>query len=361
MPFRTKTSPFWQYDFQIGGRRFHGSCGTEDYETAKAVEAQARVEAKADRQRADAKQGVFTLSEAIGTYYSDICAEQPSARTSMSQAKAILGVFAKPKRLDELTDADLLHYVARRRAFVANGTANRELQFLSRAIRHMAHYHKAEVPRLDWKKPESKEPTERIRELTWDEQAALFKHLRADLHPFVKFALMTGARRATICGLRWRDVDMDNARIRFALKGGLTMFFPINNELRAFLSTLPRSDLASEKPFVLTYADRTEKAKPRRRISPSGGGVHDDFHKAVIDAGIEDFRFHDLRHTFATRMLRQTKNLKLVSKLLGHTSIETTMRYAHVLQSDMEAALANFSALESPESRTKSRSKKSSY
>lgn len=356
MPFRPKNSRFWHYDFQIGGRRFHGTCGTEDYETAKAVEAQARVEAKAGLHRTDAKAGTFTLSEAIGTYYADVCAQQPSARTSMSQAKAILGIFSKPKRLDEMTDADLLHYVARRRATVADATANRELQFMARAIRHMAHYHKAEVPRLDWKRPQAKEPTERIRELTWAEQDALFKRLRVDLHPFVKFALMTGARRATICGLRWRDVDMDNARIRFALKGGLTMFFPINNEMRAFLSTLPRSDLASEKPFVLTYADQRVKGNPRRRITTGGGGVHDDFHKAVIEAGIEDFRFHDLRHTFATRMLRQTKNLKLVSKLLGHTSVETTTRYAHVMDDDMHDALAGFSALQSTESRNKSRS-----
>jgi len=62
----------------------------------------------------------------------------------------------------------------------------------------------------------------------------------------------------------------------------------------------------------------------------------------VIEAEIEDFRFHDLRHTFATRMLRQTKNLKLVSKLLGHTSVETTTRYAHVMDGDLAEAMDSY-------------------
>jgi integrase len=342
MPFRPQNSRFWHYDFQLQGRRFHGSCGTEDFETAKGIEAQARVDARTALHHAAATKGVFTLSEAIGTYYADICDRQPSARTSLSQGKAILQVFDRPKRLDQLTDADLLHYVARRRATVSNATANRELQFLGRALRHMAHYHAATVPVLDWKRPQAAEPEERVRELTWDEQAALFAALRTDLHPLVKFALMTGARRATICGLRWRDVDLATSRMRFALKGGRTMAFPVNREMQAFLGSLPRSDLPSEKPFVLTYVDQTGTARHRRRISPSGGGVHDDFHKAVLAAGIEDFRFHDLRHTFATRMLRQTGNLKLVSRLLGHTSIETTMRYAHVLDADLAEAMAGF-------------------
>lgn len=52
-----------------------------------------------------------------------------------------------------------------------------------------------------------------------------------------------------------------------------------------------------------------------------------------------------IRHTFATRMLRQTQNIKLVSQLLGHKDIATTSRYAHVLVDDMRAALDDFSVM----------------
>ena len=55
--------------------------------------------------------------------------------------------------------------------------------------------------------------------------------------------------------------------------------------------------------------------------------------------GIKEFRFHDFRHDFATKLLRQTGNLKLVSKALNHADIKTTARYAHVLDEDIAVAV----------------------
>ena len=346
MPYRPKGSRFWHYDFQIGGRRFHGSCGTESHAAAKALEAEARVRAKAT----GPAKGVFTLNEALGTYYTDVAQFQPSAKTTLSQSKMILTVIEGKTRLPDLTNAEVLRFIARRRATVSNATVNRQLQLLGRALRHMGKFHAATLPDLALVEAALKEPGERKRELSWDEQARLFAHLRADLHPLVKFALMTGARVETITGLQWRDVDLRGQRMTFRLKGGEEMLFPINGELRAFLSALPR-----DCDHVLTYMHKARGA--RRPISPGGGGLMADFRAALAAAGIQDFRFHDLRHTFATRMLRQTGNLKLVSRLLGHASIETTARYAHVLQEDLAAALMSYSALDpKAQSRRKSRS-----
>lgn len=351
MPFKPANTRFWHFDFQIGGRRFHGSTGTENHEEAKAIEAQARVEAKA----APDLRGIFTLAEAIGTYWADISQHQTCSGVTLSQGKGLLGLIDGKTHLDTLTMADIARYVTARRACVANATVNRELQLLGRALRHMAKFHQAKVADLDLRAAEVKEPRERIRELSPEEQTRLFKHLRTDLHPLVQFALMTGAREATICGLQWHQVDLSNARIRFDMKGGDVMFFPINGELRAFLSTLPRATLAAHRPFVITYVDQHNEA--RKRIIPGGGSIKAAFHKATIDAGIPDFRFHDLRHTFGTRMLRKTQNLKLVSRLMGHQHIETTMRYAHVIDEDLHRALADFTALATIQSRRKSRSK----
>ena len=341
MPFRPKNSRFWHYDFQTRGRRFHGSCGTEDYEEAKAVEAEARVNAKA---QASAKRvATFTLSEVLGTYCADIGDHQPSQRTTNSQAKMILSVLDPRVAMQDLTQAEIQRFVSRRRAVVSNATVNRQLQLLGRALRHMARTHGATMPSIDLVAAETKEPAERIRELTWAEQERLFDKLRTDLHPLVKLALMTGAREDTLCGLKWSDVDLDTQRLRFRLKGGDTMHFPINGELRAFLSALPRSAEAAHRAYVLTYENRRLKALPRHRIKAVAGGIFAEFRAALTAAEIEDFRFHDLRHTFATRMLRQTGNLKLVSRLLGHKSIETTMRYAHVLDDDLRQAIDGYS------------------
>jgi integrase len=344
MPFRPKNSRYWHYDFQIRGCRFHGSCETEDYEQAKSVEAQARVNAK---EKANAPAGVFTLSEAIGTYFNDICQHQPSARTAISHGKNLVALIDPKTKLPEMTMAMVQKFVSQRRAKVANGTVNRDLQFLGRAIKHMVKVHRAIAPDLDLSSLETKEAEERVRELTPTEQAALFENLRSDLQPLVLFALMTGGRLSELCALQWPAVDLDAGVIRFRQKGGTTRRFPINSELRAFLSSLPRANSLPHSRYVLTYLNHKDQAKavkPRHKITPSGG-IMATIKSAMTDAGIEDFRFHDLRHTFATRLLRHTGNLKLVSRLLGHTQIETTMRYAHVLDGDMRDGLDGYAVL----------------
>ena len=56
-------------------------------------------------------------------------------------------------------------------------------------------------------------------------------------------------------------------------------------------------------------------------------------------AGVKDFRFHDFRHDFGTKLLRDTGNLKLVQRALNHADIKSTLRYAHVLDEDVAAAV----------------------
>jgi integrase len=351
MPFKHSNTKNYHYDFQIKGRRFHGSCGTEDFEEAKAVEAEARTRAKHNPQG----QGHFTLGQAFGTYYNDIARHQPSGRTTHSQAKMILTVLKGTKRLHELTQQDLVRLVARRRATTSNATANRCLQMMGRAVRYMEKNYAAKVADLDFRAVLTKEATERVRELSYDEQERLFENLRPDLLPFTVFALMTGARRGTICDLRHNDIKHDTNRILFRLKGGKTMLFPTNDEIRALVGSQEKSCMLSERPFLFTFVNMKDQL--RHRIT-SGGGLWEDWRKALDAAEIEDFRFHDLRHTFATRLLRATRNIKLVSKLLGHSEITTTSRYAHVLDEDLEDAMDQFSGITNPKSRSFSRSKK---
>lgn len=335
MPFRTAKTKVWQYDIQIRGHRFRGSCGTNDYEEAKAVEAEVRRQAKAQRP----EQTDFTLSQALGTYYTEVCEYQSSAATSASQARAILKHIPGKTHLKDVTDALLMKMVTRMRAECANATVNRRLQFMGRAFRHMRKIHKATATDLDFKALEVKEPKERIRELTQDEQQRLFEHLPHDLHQPVLFCLMTGCRISTMAQLQWKDVG--DTEMRFWLKGDDYMTFPISRELQALLSALPRSNVIAARRYVFTRIDK--QTAERTRIVAKGGVFNQQFRQAVSDAEIENFRFHDIRHTFATRMLRQTGNLKLVSKLLGHRDISSTMKYAHVLVDDMRSALDSFS------------------
>ncbi|WP_158522198.1 tyrosine-type recombinase/integrase [Thioclava sediminum] len=226
----------------------------------------------------------------------------------------------------------------------------------------MENKHGAAVPNLNFSATRLPEPKERVRELTIAEQKRLFEHLRRDLHPLVQFALMTGARQGSICQLRWRDIDVDTGRMKFKMKtdtgtSAKSMNFPMSREIKAMLATLEKSDDPDHAPYVFTFRVHNRKRAARRRILQNSTAF-EHFRKAVNAADIEDFHFHDLRHTFATRMLRETKNIKMVSRLLGHSEITTTSRYAHVLDEDLADAIDGFSALSNNASRKPSRSAK---
>jgi len=141
-----------------------------------------------------------------------------------------------------------------------------------------------------------------------------------------------------ILGLDWAHVDFFSRRFTVTGKG---------NKIR----TLPMSDaiydlLWREKDHhpvkVFTYeAARTSKRQglvKGQRYPLSEAGLKTAMRRAVPNAGVENFRFHDTRHTGATRVLRAS-NLKVAQRLLGHADIATTTKYAHAMDDDIRAAL----------------------
>lgn len=337
MPFKPKNSRFYHYDFQIRGCRFHGSCQTEDFQEAKAIEAEARVAAKSEKRQSAS----FTLSEAFGTYLATR-ADKSSHSVMQSHAKALLAHIRPKTYLEDITNSQVALAVSKMRATRANSTVNRRLETMSRAVNYMVKVHGATDPEIDWKLHKTTENNDRVRELSIAEQSALFETLRPDLVPLVKFALMTGKRKSEICNLKWSDINHETQRIHFRVKFGKVHRFPMSAEIRALLSSQPKSNVMRERMFVFTYLGVDGE---RYSINPTGGHIWKLWREALAGAEIYDFRFHDLRHTFATRMLRQTGNLKLVSRLLGHSDVQTTARYAHVLDDDMSEAMEAFSSL----------------
>jgi integrase len=68
-------------------------------------------------------------------------------------------------------------------------------------------------------------------------------------------------------------------------------------------------------------------------------GLKSRWRRTREDSGVKGFGFHDFRHDFGTKLLRESKNLKLVQKALGHANIKTTLRYAHVLDDEVADAI----------------------
>lgn len=155
-------------------------------------------------------------------------------------------------------------------------------------------------------------PSGRTRFLSDAERSALLTACRASpvpaLYAFVLFALTTGARRGEIYALRWSDIDFARRWAIFAkTKNGTERGVPLVAGLVAALERLPR---AAERVFpeMMTTA----------------------WHSAVARAGLVGFRFHDLRHSAASRLVQSGANLAEVAQLLGHKDIRMTQRYSHV-------------------------------
>jgi integrase len=132
---------------------------------------------------------------------------------------------------------------------------------------------------------------------------------------FITFALLTGFRLGELITLKWESVDFENGYITLAdPKGGKTVTIPVSGEA---LDVLRLRDRLSE--YVFPGED---------------GGRRFDFKgpwlRVCRAAGISDFRFHDLRHNFASKLVSSDVNLATVQVLLSHKDIRTTLKYAHL-------------------------------
>ena len=176
-----------------------------------------------------------------------------------------------------------------------------------------------------------------MRELSEDEAERLEAATREDLAPFFAFAAASGLRLRQCITLSWSEVDWHARQIRKPGKGGKLETVPITSTIREILWPLRGHHALA----VFTYvAERTRDGRVQGGRYPlTYSGVKTAWRRLRTRAGVTGFRFHDHRHDFATKLLRETGNLKLVQRALNHSSIKTTTRYAHVLDSEVADAM----------------------
>jgi integrase len=151
------------------------------------------------------------------------------------------------------------------------------------------------------------------------------------LSPIVRLALHTGCRRGELFGLKWSDVDLVSAYLTVRAedaKSGVSRVLPLNTEAVKVLRTWRPSKVSPED-----HVFPGEDGAPLVDIKKAWSGLLDD-------AAITNFRFHDLRHTFASRLVMAGVDLNTVRELLGHADIKMTLRYAHLAPEHKAAAVA---------------------
>jgi integrase len=229
---------------------------------------------------------------------------------------------------------------------VKASTVNREIEVARPIWRRVAKTHDiGEMP--DWGALRYAVAEQDPRELYHDEEDRLFVTLREDMRDFARFALLSGWRLREVRHLRWADVNLGQAIAKTKLKGGKIADRPLNGELVALIANQVKAG-----PFVFTYVckkSRKEFIDAKGRKNPARladerypftqWGWRRPWAQALKAAGISAFRFHDLRHTRGTRILRTTGNLVWAKDALKHRNIKTTLRYAHASDHDVRAAL----------------------
>lgn len=212
--------------------------------------------------------------------------------------------------IDRITDAKLVEGVS-------NATVNRVLEIVRAVLRKC-------VNEWEWleRAPSVrmlKEPTRRIRFLTRDEAQRLLAALPEHLADMAAFSLATGLRRANVTRLQWTQVDLvrrnawvhpDQAKARKAIA------VPLNAEAVLII----RKRLGKHPTHVFSF-----KGRPIVQVSTKA------WYTALEAAGIEDFRWHDLRRTWASWHVQQGTPLFALQELGGRESSEMVRRYAHLI------------------------------
>jgi integrase len=331
--YRPKNSPFFHYDFRLRGHRFNGTTGETSERAARSVEKVERAQAALDlERRTKIKAAPMTIDIATGRYWLEVGRFHKRSDNTLRAITWLKDMIGKSTRLSDIKNPTVAELVAKRRGGgVKPATVNRYVtEMLRRVLNRARDVWEVEVATIAWKKHLLKEPKERIRELSTEEEARLFAALKPDYHPVVRFALKSGCRLSECVGLTWAQIDWGNRTLRIHGKGDVADTIPMSEAARAILWPLQ----GGHPKKVFTYA--TGKEEPCPITLP---GLDTAFGRAIAKAGIVDFRFHDLRHTFATRLLRAQGNIKVVQKMLRHTTLATTSKYAHALDEDLRQAL----------------------
>jgi integrase len=340
----SKRNGVWHFDFTIEGHRFRGSCGTKDRGLAQVYASKEY----GDRYRQirlgeRAPAAAMTLGEAFGRFRQEAGGSAYAEGAQQDHARAILGIISPSVRLADIGDDRIASLVASLRdgGRRGAGTINRHLSTLSAVCTRARTVWGQQVGAWTLRAHRQKEPPGRSVFLDYAQAQDLLDRLPGHAQGPVRFALLTGLRKDNVLGLRGRNISLDLRRLVLIQKGDRPLSVPLSDAavdlLRAYVPFPPDGPVFryGQVPCACAHC-----RSPANRDQPIRD-LRTALATAARNAGLEHLglRFHDLRHTFASWVLATTGSLPLASKALGHGSIRTTARYAHVARGGHETAV----------------------
>ena len=320
--FKRKDSGLWWMSIRHNGRRIQRSLETSDKKLAQAIEAKVRTEIIEGSYFQKPIGNNKTLKEMMEKFMNE---HSPTVSKSMQDSyknslKSLLPFFGDTNLMSISPKMVSRYKMLRRRDGVKPATVNRALSMLSVAFN-------VAIKEWEWlndnpvsKVSKEKERNKRDRWLTEDEERRLIVNSPEWLGEIIIFSLNTGLRQGELISLQWPRVNIFNKTILIDItKNGEQRTVPLNkNALNVIEKRSKVRNIKNDYVFL---------NRDRGKINPNSLG--DAFRRSLKRAKITNFRFHDLRHCFATRMAQKGIDIYKISKLLGHKDIKMTQRYAH--------------------------------
>jgi integrase len=223
-------------------------------------------------------------------------------------------------------------------------TINRHTQFLQRVFTHAQEALGEDTQHIKWKAFLTIEPERSIYPLTPEEEKLVLRYIDPAVRPVFQFSLLTGVRLRNAIGLKWSMIDIKKEEMTFRGKsrrpGGKVYVIPLTNSVLQLLE----NERGNHDIFVFTFEAKANDrhGHHRGRRYPLTARVVRHYWDS-LDLGK---RWHDVRHTFGTRLYGISKDIHLVQRAMNHTDINTTMRYVHTNREDIKAAMEQLSVLD---------------
>ncbi len=264
------------------------------------------------------------LKELLEKYKENYCNQRSWETYKKYGIESIEEYFGRDRCLSEIRYIDIETYQNHlRKKLTKSGTIrkeasiNREMAILRHMLNKAVEWDMMEKSPFDrGKSLQLKENNKRLRFLSHEEIEKLLPECPTYLRRIVVCALSTGMRRGEILSLKWEQIRNGFIYLQ-RTKTNEGREIPINDTLEALFEEI-RQERHLRSEYVFTYQDR-----PLHELKRAFGG-------ALRRAGIQDFRFHDLRHTFASHLVMNGASIKDVQELLGHKDTKMTNRYAHL-------------------------------
>lgn len=314
-----KSNGDWWLDIYVGGRRKRKRIGP-NFALAQNALRKIRVQMAENKFLDIEREPTILLKELVSLYMKIYSRpHKRSWREDDGITRRFMG-FVGDIRAVAVTQETIEQYKAKRIGEVSGARVNREIVSLKGVFTKGIAWGKVKFNPVKNVKLFKENPG-RTRYLTQDEWEALQRECSAWLLPIVQVAFHSGMRQGEILNLRWQNVDFISMQLHVVTsKSGYDRHIPINKSLGDVLMNLQP---VAGNPYVF----------PGKNDGPLGrsGKVREDFIKAREHARLLDFRFHDLRHSFASHLVMAGVDLRTVGELLGHRSgFRMTLRYSHL-------------------------------